>query len=130
MMVSLEECVRVTGLSKSQLVLGASPSTRHLSLLSSYLIGVDHGVDRVRQRIVSDLHSFVDLGAQERAADALIVLRMFLFQYPPPAASAGPSQEGSTLCRDASDRIAVGVRRMGGTRHGLARLQVIASRGE
>ena len=91
-MITLEECVRVAGISKNQLILGATPSTRHLSLLASYLLNLDRGVASVRRMIVADLHGFVDLGQPHRAADTLLVLRMFLTEYPEALPTTPPTK--------------------------------------
>lgn len=36
----------------------------------------------MRDMIISDLHSFLDLGASQRVADLLIVLRLFFAEHP------------------------------------------------
>jgi hypothetical protein len=81
-MISLEQCAKVAGLSRHELVLGVSPTPWHHTLLASYLLSLHRGATNVRDMIVRDLHGFIDLGILERAGDALIVLRLFLTQYP------------------------------------------------
>lgn len=81
-MITLAQCVVFAGLSSKEMILGATPSARHNSLLSSYLLNLDRGPVAVRDMIVADLRSFLDLGARQRAADLLIVLRSFLYDYP------------------------------------------------
>jgi hypothetical protein len=59
-----------------------TPSRRHDALLASYLLGLRHGPAAVRDLIVADLDGFLDLGAERRAADQLVVLHAFLARYP------------------------------------------------
>ncbi|MBY6242745.1 hypothetical protein [Methylosinus sp. Sm6] len=81
-MISVSECAALAGLSSNELVLGASPSAKHRSLLSSYLLNAHRGLEAVRELIVADLRRFLDLGVPARAADLLIVLRMLLTHHP------------------------------------------------
>jgi hypothetical protein len=81
-MISVSECATEVGLASNELVLGAVPSARHGSLLSSYLLNSHRGLDAVRAMIVADLRRFLDLGVPARAADLLIVLRMLLTDHP------------------------------------------------
>jgi hypothetical protein len=81
-MISVSECAAIAGLSSNELVLGAAPSAKHRSLLTSYLLNAHKGLDTVRGVIVADLRRFLDLGVPARAADLLIVLRMLLTLHP------------------------------------------------
>ena len=81
-MITLEECVVSAGLTPDDLRLSATPSTKHRALLGSYLLNLKRGPQFVRDMMVSDLHSWLDLGAAQQAADLLIVLRQFLSAYP------------------------------------------------
>jgi hypothetical protein len=81
-MISLQQCAKSARLSSNELMLGVSPTRRHRRLLASYLLNIDRGAVNVREMIVADLHAFLDLGLPERAADALVVLRLFLQDYP------------------------------------------------
>ncbi len=81
-MITVSECAAFAGLASNELVLGAVPSTRHHSLLSSYLLNIGRGPRAVRDMIVADMRGFLDLGVSRRAADLLIVLRIFLSDYP------------------------------------------------
>ncbi|HXY57498.1 MAG TPA: hypothetical protein VEH76_02855 [Methylocystis sp.] len=81
-MISILECAESAGLSSRDLLLGVSPSPRHRQLLDSYLLNLDRGAVNVREMIVADLHAFLDLGLPERAADALVALRLFLDAFP------------------------------------------------
>jgi len=80
--ISLAECAKTARLSPQDLLLGVSPSSRHRRLLDSYLLNLDRGAVNVREMIVADLHTFLDLGLPERAADALVALRLFLDACP------------------------------------------------
>lgn len=81
-MITLAQCAAFSGLASHEMILGAVPSTKHHTLLSSYLLSLHRGAAAVREMIVSDLRGFLDLGAIHRAADLLVVLRLFLFDCP------------------------------------------------
>jgi len=67
----------VVGLAANAVLLPARPSARHHALLSSYLLNLERGPIAVRDMIVTDVGIFLDLGASQRVADLLIVLRLF-----------------------------------------------------
>lgn len=77
-MITLEECAKFAALETNELFTGAVLSTRHQSLLSSYLLNLKRGPRAVRTMIVSDIRAAIDLGASKYAADLVLVLRMFL----------------------------------------------------
>jgi hypothetical protein len=81
-MITLEECTQFAALDTSELFTGAVLSTKHRSLLSSYLFNLQRGPVAVRKMIVSDVRMAIDLGASKYAADLLLVLRMFLSKHP------------------------------------------------
>jgi|APFre7841882630_1041343.scaffolds.fasta_scaffold51448_2 hypothetical protein len=81
-MTTLPQCAAYGDLSFEEIMVCAVPSGRHVSLLASYLLNMARGESAVRNMIQKDIHGFMDLGAQERAADALLVLRLFLSRYP------------------------------------------------
>lgn len=81
-MIALRKCTAYAGLSSNEMFIGVTPSARHGQLLSSYLLNLKRGPPEVRDMIVADLRCFLDIGAQYRAADLLIVLRRFLSDYP------------------------------------------------
>jgi hypothetical protein len=54
----------------------------HRGLLSSYLLNLWRGPEAVRKLMVADMRRWIELGAPERAADAFLVLRQFLFDFP------------------------------------------------
>ncbi len=81
-MISLAQCAAFAGLASDEILLGVTPSSKHCSLLSSYTLNLKRGPVAVREMIVADLRRFRELGAMQRAADLLFVLRVFLTQYP------------------------------------------------
>jgi hypothetical protein len=81
-MISLSQCAAYAGLDSSELLIGAVASAKHHSLLESYVLNLRRGDVVVRDLIRTDLRTFIDLGAQEKAADLLLVLRLFLSGYP------------------------------------------------
>ncbi len=81
-MVSVRECAAFARLASNQIFLGATPSSKHRVLLSSYLLSLSRGPKAVRRMIVADIGMWLDLGMPEQASDLLIVLRQFLSDYP------------------------------------------------
>ena len=81
-MITLAQCITFAALLPNEIVLGSTPSAKHHLLLTSYLLNLKRGPEVVRDIMVSDLRRWLDLGAVQRAADLLIVLRQFLFDYP------------------------------------------------
>lgn len=81
-MLSLSQCFDFTDLMPEEIVLGVSLAPRHDLLLHSYQLALERSnMIAVRDRIIADLRCFLDLGAKARAADLLLVLRMFLSQH-------------------------------------------------
>jgi len=72
----------VVGLAPNAMPLPARPCARHHALLSSYLLNLERGPIAVRDMIITDLSIFLDLGASQRVADLLIVLRLFFAEHP------------------------------------------------
>ena len=81
-MITLEECAAFAALETNELFTGAVLSTKHRSLLSSYLLNLKRGPVGVRKMIVADIRIAIDLGAAKYAADLVLVLRMFLSKHP------------------------------------------------
>ena len=100
-MITLTQCAAFAGLTANEFVLGVSPSAKHQLLLSSYLVHLGRGQAAVREIIVADLRIFLDLGVSQRAADLLIVLRLFLSDYPD-ARCVSPRWEGWDLAQKSS----------------------------
>lgn len=71
-----------------ELPLCATPSRRHESLLESYKMNLERSSDAVYDMIVGDVERFIELGAQERAADLLLVLQLFVSGWPKGDAAA------------------------------------------
>lgn len=81
-MISLARCRVLTGLSPNEMFLGAGLSAQHKLILAGYLQGLSRGPGALRKQIVSDIRTSVAVGATHRAADLLVVLRMYLAQHP------------------------------------------------
>jgi hypothetical protein len=81
-MITFAECAEFAGLNSSELITGSVLSSKHGSLLSSYLLNLKRSPGAVRQMIVSDIRAAIDMGASSYAADLLLVLRMFLSKHP------------------------------------------------
>ena len=81
-MITMTQCADFIGIAPHQLLLCAIPSARHKSLLRSYLFNLKRGEKVVCRMILGDFWRFMELGAQERAADLFHVLRLFLSDYP------------------------------------------------
>ena len=81
-MISVGECASFARLASDQIFLGATPSSKHRVLLSSYLLSLWRGPKAVRRMMVADIGIWLDLGRTEQASDLLIVLRQFLSDYP------------------------------------------------
>jgi len=80
-MITVTQCAAFAGLASDELIVGVSPSAKHRSLLSSYILNLERGPMAVREMIIADLRRFHELGAWQHAADLLLVLRLFLTDY-------------------------------------------------
>jgi hypothetical protein len=81
-MIALKQCAELIGIAPNELDICAAPSARHRSLLESYLFNLKRGEKAVCSMIIGDFWRLRELGAPERAADALLVLRLFLSEHP------------------------------------------------
>jgi hypothetical protein len=81
-MITVTQCAAFAGLASDELIVGISPSAKHSLLLSSYLLNLERGPPAVRDMIIADLRRFHELGARQYTADLLLVLRLFLTDYP------------------------------------------------
>jgi hypothetical protein len=90
-MISMMQCSDFIGIAPDELLLCAIPSARHKSLLTSYLFNLKRGEKVVCGMILGDFWGFMELGAQERAADLFHVLRLFLSAHPRSLCAAVPS---------------------------------------
>ena len=70
------------GLGSNETILGVAPCAKHHSLLLSYLFNLKRGLAFVRDMIIADLCSSIDIGAMQQAADLLVVLWLFFSEYP------------------------------------------------
>ncbi len=80
-MRTLEETRSATGLQSEEIIVGARETDALRARLQSYLANVWRGADVVRDLIVADIRTALDLGVQERAGDLLLVLRLFLTDH-------------------------------------------------
>ena len=81
-MITMEQCKIFSGLLSNEMVVGPAPSPRHRARLTGYLLNLKWGQATVREMIVADIRVALDLGALNRAADLLVVLRLFLSEHP------------------------------------------------
>ena len=81
-MITMEQCKIFSGLLSNEMVVGPVPSPKHRARLTGYLLNLKWGQATVREMIVADIRAALDLGAINRAADLLIVLRLFLSDHP------------------------------------------------
>jgi hypothetical protein len=80
--ITFAQCAAFAGLASNEMFLGATPCSVHRLLISNYLMNLWRGPQILRKLIVADIRASLNLGASKRAADLLIVLRRFLFDYP------------------------------------------------
>lgn len=100
-MVTLAHCAEITGLDSSELFVNSEFSSKHKSLLLSYVLNLNHGPSAVREMIVKDIRAAIDLGAIQRAADLLLVLRVFLYDHPEARMTQQPRSSGrGRYCED------------------------------
>ena len=81
-MITMEQCKIFSGLLSNEMVVGPAPSPKHRARLTGYLLNLKWGQATVREMIVADIRVALDLGALNRAADLLVVLRLFLSDHP------------------------------------------------
>ena len=81
-MITMEQCKAFSGLLSNEMVVGPAPSSKHRARLTGYLLNLKWGQTTVREMIVADIRAALDLGAINRAADLLVVLRLFLSEHP------------------------------------------------
>ncbi len=81
-MITMEQCKVFSGLLSNEMVVGPAPSPKHRARLTGYLLNLKWGQATVREMIVADIRVALDLGALNRAADLLVVLRLFLSDHP------------------------------------------------
>ncbi len=91
-MRTLEETRSATGLLPEEIIVGAAETAALHATLKSYLSNLWRGSDVVRELIVADIRTALDLGVQDRAADLLLVLRLFLTNHSDAALAPCPCQ--------------------------------------
>lgn len=80
----------MVGLESQKYVVGAPMRPMQWRMLSGYLANLGKGPAVVCNLITADLRTYLDLGATERAASVLVVVRLLLTQFPYLAKSAIP----------------------------------------
>ena len=80
-MISLTQCMVLGRLGSNETIFGVAPCAKHHSLHLSYLFNLKRGLAFVRDMIIVDLRSSIDIGAMQQAADLLVVLRLFFSEY-------------------------------------------------
>ena len=81
-MITMNECADLVGLAPDELPLCAIPSTRHKSLLKSYLFSLKRGEKALCCLIIGDFWRLMDLGA--RGAGRGRVPRLAAVSFRPP----------------------------------------------
>ena len=89
-MTTLEDVRSATGLCPDEMIVGVTETEMHRAVLASYLSNLWRGPEVVRDLMLADIRSALDLGVAERAADLLLVLRRFLSMHPEAAHAACP----------------------------------------
>lgn len=93
-MIAPAECYAHSG----EIYVGLTPSERRRQVLASYLLDVQHGAIAVREMIVCDLRSFLDLGAKNRAADLQVAPRLSLSDFPGARSISSAKSPGESFC--------------------------------
>jgi hypothetical protein len=70
-MISVSQCIALSGLGVNEVILGVTPTKRHDQLCESYLLIPGGRYDVLRDRIVGDIRASLELGARRLAADLL-----------------------------------------------------------
>ena len=104
-MITFERCAAFAGLAPNEMFFGATPSAGYHGLLSSYRLNLWRGPKVVCRLIVSDIRTFLDLGASKRAADLLLVLREFFSDYPDASLAATGKMGKGQLPKQAGARV-------------------------
>jgi hypothetical protein len=89
-MTTLDDVRSATGLCPEEMIVGVTETEMHRVVLASYLSNLWRGPEVVRDLMVADIRTALDLGVAERAADLLLVLRQFLALHPDAAHAPCP----------------------------------------
>jgi hypothetical protein len=98
-MRTLEETRSATGLRWEEIIVGATETEALRATLKSYLSNSWRGSEVVRDLIVADIRTALDLGVQERAGDLLLVLRLFLTDHAEAALAPCSCEQGCSPLR-------------------------------
>jgi hypothetical protein len=75
-MISVSQCIALSGLGGDEIVLGVTRARRHDELYENYLRNFGKRCAALRDRIVGDIRASLNIGAMRLAADLFIVLRL------------------------------------------------------
>jgi len=92
-MRTLEDIRSATGLRAEEIIVGATETEALRATLNSYLSNSWRGLEVVRDLIVADIRTALDLGVPDRAGDLLLVLRLFLTGHPEAALAPCPCEQ-------------------------------------
>jgi len=76
--IGLSQCVAISGLDWSELVLGVEPSSRHDRLLRAFVESGRNDYAAIGRDLVAEIRLALDFDETQAAADLLIVLRRIL----------------------------------------------------
>jgi len=88
-MITVPQCTDAADRDPKKLPRGAAPSAKHQALLATYILNCWRGHGVVRDMIYADLRMFLDLGADQRAADSLLALKLYLSAAPEARSDVG-----------------------------------------
>ena len=125
--ISVRECASFAGLTPEEICLGISPGDKHDVLQSRYLLGLWKGSWTVRNLIVADIRHWAGIGQPDRAADALIVLRQFLSDFPQARLEVAPPSSVTLRSRPRREARCRRSRNLSCRRVGLCAAQPIVS---
>jgi hypothetical protein len=84
-MITLEDCIAFCGLTKEEVL--ALAEHEHIpeiaaAALAEYLLGQEHGAERIRDMIVDDIRAALARGDKQHAKQLFAALRHFMSEHP------------------------------------------------
>jgi hypothetical protein len=91
-MITLEDCIAMCGLTEAEIL--AIAEHEHIpemaaAALAQYLLGQDHGCERIRDMLRDDIRAALARGDRRHARQLFMALRHFLSEHPEAAVRAG-----------------------------------------
>ena len=77
-MLTLKETRLAAGLLSEEMIVGLTVTEAHRATLANYVLNLWRGSEFVRDLIVADIRTALNLEVQDQAAELLFVLRLFL----------------------------------------------------